>query len=108
MAVVEMRNQTVVWHQGAHAHGGLGFQERLGWFLQLELYVLPYGALGCGLYWPTTLACSDIKSLTEGAIGQCSSGWTVDWQLMHGLACAGFSVTACTSCSLFLPALPPF
>ena len=31
-------------------------------------------ALGCGFYWPTALACSDIKSLTEGAIGQCSSG----------------------------------
>ena len=73
MAVVEMRNQTIVWHQEAHKLGGFGFQERFGWFLQLGLYVLPYGALGCGLYWPTTLACFVIKSLTEGAIEQCSS-----------------------------------
>ena len=84
-----------------HICRGLGFQERIWWFLQLELYVLPYRALGCGLYWPTTLACSAIKSLTEGAIGQCSCGWPLDWQLMHELAYTGFLVTACTSCSLF-------
>ena len=29
-------------------------------------------ALVGGLYWPTTLACSAIKSLIEGAVGQCS------------------------------------
>ena len=52
--------------------GGFGFQERLGWFLQLGLYVLFYWALVGGLYWSTTLACSAIKSLTEGVVGQCS------------------------------------
>ena len=30
--------------------GGFGFQERLGWFLQLGLYVLLYGAVVGGLY----------------------------------------------------------
>ena len=30
VVVVEMRNQIVVLHLGAHRHGGLGFQERLG------------------------------------------------------------------------------
>ena len=25
--------------------------------------------------------------LTEGAIGQCSCGWPVAWQLMHEFAC---------------------
>ena len=38
MVAVLMRNHTV------------GFQERLGWFLQLGLYVLLYGALVGGLY----------------------------------------------------------
>ena len=52
--------------------GGFGFQERLGWFLQLGLYVLLYWALVGGLYWPTTLEFSAIKSLTEGAVRQCS------------------------------------
>ena len=49
MAVVEMRNQTVVWHHGAYKQRGFGFEERLGWFLQLGLYVLLYGPLGGGL-----------------------------------------------------------
>ena len=53
---------------GAYA-GGFGFQERLGWFLQLGLYVLLYWALVGGLYYPTTLECSAIKSLTEGVVG---------------------------------------
>ena len=48
--------------------GGFGFQERLGWFLQLGLYVLVCWALVGGLYWPTTLACSTIISLTEGTV----------------------------------------
>ena len=30
VVVVEMRNQTVVWHLMAQRQGGLGFQERLG------------------------------------------------------------------------------
>ena len=30
--------------------GGFGFQEKLGWFLKLGLYVLLYGALVGGLY----------------------------------------------------------
>ena len=51
---------------GGTLAGGFGFQERLGWFLQLGLHVIPYGALGCGLYWPTALACSVIyPSLKE-------------------------------------------
>ena len=37
--------------------GGFSFQERLGWFLQLGLYELLYGAVVGGLYWPTVLAC---------------------------------------------------
>ena len=69
MVVFEMRNHTVVMHQGVHMLEGFGFQERLGWFLQLGLYVLLYGALVGGLYWPTSLACSTIISLTEGTVG---------------------------------------
>ena len=66
VAVIEMRNPTVAVHQGA---GGFGFQKRLGWFLQLGLYVLLYRALVGGLYWPTSLACSASISLTDGTIG---------------------------------------
>ena len=58
--------------------GGFGFQERLGWFLQLGLYVLLYGAVVGGLYWPTILACSSIISLTKGTVGQCSPWCSVD------------------------------
>ena len=66
--------------EGTYA-GGFGFQERLGWFLQLGLYVLLYWALVDGLYWPTTLACLAIKSLIEGAVGQCSPWCSVDWEM---------------------------
>ena len=74
VAVVEMRIHTIAAavHQGGHTLEVFGFQERLGWFLELGLYVLLYWALVDGLYWPTTMACSAIKSLTEGAVGQCS------------------------------------
>ena len=58
--------------------GGFGFQGRLGWFLQLGLYVFLYGAVVGGLYWPTVLACSAIISLTEGTVGQCSPRCSVD------------------------------
>ena len=96
MDVVEMWNQTVVWYQEAHKQGDFVSKRDWGDSLQLELYVLQYGAMGCGLYWPMALVCSDIKSLTEGAIGQYYLLWPVDWQFIHGLACAGFSVTAYT------------
>ena len=35
---------------GGTYSGGFGFQERLGWFLQLGLYVLLYGAMAGGLW----------------------------------------------------------
>ena len=57
---------------------GFGFLERLGWFLQLGLYVLLYGAVVGGLYWPTILACSAIISITEEIVGQCSPWCLVD------------------------------
>ena len=62
---------------GSTYGGGFGFQERLGWFLQLGLYVLLYGAVVGSLYWPTTLACSAIKSL-KGQLGNALLGdqWT--------------------------------
>ena len=55
------------------------------------------------------VACIDLRHLhiltsnpsLMGAIGLCSSKWAVSWKLMHGLAYVGFSVTACTSWSLF-------
>ena len=80
-----------------------------GVWLPREIRVVPPIGIICITIWGIglwlvlahSIACSDIKSLIEGEIGQCSSGWLVDWQLMLGLACAGFSVTACTSCSLF-------
>ena len=63
--------------RGTYA-GGFGFQERLGWFLQLGLYVFLYWALVGSLYWPTTLACLAIISLTKGTVGQWSPWWLVD------------------------------
>ena len=60
--------------------------------------MLLYGALVGGLYWPTTLACSAIMSLTEGTVGQCSHWCSVDWKIKHGWLGSDVSATARTSC----------
>ena len=58
--------------------------------------ISPIGIVGItiwsiGLLWLVlsySIAHSDIKSFTVGAIGYCSSGWVVDWKLVQGLDCA--------------------
>ena len=60
--------------------------------------MLLYGAFVKGLYWPTTLACSAIISLTEGTVGQCFPWCLVDWKMKHGRLGNGVSDTAHTSC----------
>ena len=60
--------------------------------------MLLYGALVGDLYWPTTLACSAIISLTEGTVGQCSPWRAIDLQMKHGWLSSGVSATSCTSC----------
>ena len=37
-----------------------------------------YGVVAGGLYWPTALACSATKSLTEGTLRQCSPWCSMD------------------------------
>ena len=55
------------------------------WFPGEVWVVPPVGVVGIavwgcgyGLYWPTALACSATKSLTEGTLGQCSPWCSVD------------------------------
>ena len=50
VVVFEMRNHICCCAARGTYGGGFGFQERSGWFLQLGLYVLLYGALVGGLY----------------------------------------------------------
>ena len=56
--------------------------------------MLLYGAIVDGLYWPTTLACSVIISLTEGIVGQYFPWCPVDWKMKHGWLGSGVSATA--------------
>ena len=58
--------------------------------------MFPYGALVGGLYWPTTLACSAIISLTEGTVGQFSPWCSADLQIKQGWLGIDASVTART------------
>ena len=66
------------------------------------------GHLVGGLYWPTTLACSAIISLTEGTIRQCFPWCSVDWKMKHGRLGSGVSATAHTSCSNLLAKVDSF
>ena len=48
MVVVEVRNQTVVWHQGAHKQG-IGFPGKIGMILPIGIVCITVWSIGLWL-----------------------------------------------------------